>query len=168
VNSKGGKKGGLQLYKLFKTKSRQLQANFARMKENSQKGSVLDNIDVGNMEDYDQEEEEDEQDINLTNQLIGEVQAFIFVIRWLIYEFYQFKQLKRDKLLRAQDYDALEDDMLYIIHKITVSKDVFKGLLVLTRIANRTEDKDLRDKYKQIGQFNSKYFPLENKPQNPF
>lgn len=30
-------------------------------------------------------------DINVTNQLIGEVQGFIFVMRWLIYEFYGFR-----------------------------------------------------------------------------
>ena len=35
---------------------------------------------------------EDEEDgiekVDLTNQLIGEVQAFILVLRWMLYEFY--------------------------------------------------------------------------------
>ena len=29
-------------------------------------------------------------DINLTNQLIGEVQAFTYMIRWAVYQFYGF------------------------------------------------------------------------------
>ena len=34
------------------------------------------------------------EDINLTNQIIGEVQGFILVMRWLVYEFYNLKVLK--------------------------------------------------------------------------
>lgn len=29
-------------------------------------------------------------EINLTNQLIGEVQAFTYMIRWAVYQFYGF------------------------------------------------------------------------------
>ena len=154
-----GKNDGLALYKLVKEKSKMLQENFARKQEESRNLEGLSDDDC---------DEDDEQDINLTNQLIGEAQAFILIIRWLIYEFYQFKILKMERLLVGQDFDALEDDMLFIIHKITISKDVFKSLLVLTRIANKGDDKELRDKFKQIGELNSKYFPLENKPKNPF
>jgi hypothetical protein len=38
-------------------------------------------------DDFDNFEEECKE-VNLTNQLIGEVQAFIFVLRWMLYEFY--------------------------------------------------------------------------------
>ena len=75
-------------------------------------------------------------DINLTNQLIGEVQGFIFVMRWLIYEFYGFKNLKQEGLISAADFDALEDDMLYIIHKVTCVNQVYETLLVLSRLLN--------------------------------
>lgn len=46
--------------------------------------SIYDDID----------EEEETTNINLTNQLIGEVQAFTYIIRWFMYEFYQFKVFK--------------------------------------------------------------------------
>jgi len=41
-----------------------------------------------NVEDVDAEENVNVDEINLTNQLIGEVQGFIFVMRWLLFEFY--------------------------------------------------------------------------------
>ena len=49
----------------------------------------------------------------MTNQLIGEVQGFIYVMRWLVYEFYEFKELG----LMKEDFEAIEDDVLYIIHR---------------------------------------------------
>ena len=53
-------------------------------------------FDVGS-QPFDDEDEGDApkiEDINLTNQIIGEVQGFILVMRWLVYEFYSFKGLK--------------------------------------------------------------------------
>lgn len=41
-------------------------------------------------------------------------------MRWLIYEFYGFRQLKQEGLIFSKDFDAIEDDVLYIIHKVTV------------------------------------------------
>lgn len=79
----------------------------------------IDVESVAQLETETNEAIENVGDINLTNQLIGEVQGFIFVMRWLIYEFYGFKGLKQEGLLNAADFDALEDDMLYIIHKVT-------------------------------------------------
>ena len=43
------------------------------------------------MEQQDEEETMKLKEINLTNQLIGEVQHFIFVMRWVIYQFYNFR-----------------------------------------------------------------------------
>ena len=44
-------------------------------------------------EDESENSEVDLNEINLTNQLIGEVQAFIFVTRCQVYEFYQINEL---------------------------------------------------------------------------
>ena len=48
------------------------------------------------------------------------MQGFILVMRWLVYEFYNFRALKQEGLLRAVDFEAIEDDVLFIIHKKTV------------------------------------------------
>ena len=101
------------------------------------------------------------EDINLTNQLIGEVQGFIFVMRWLIYEFYGFKSLKQEGLLSAADFDALEDDILYIIHKVTCVNQVYETLLVLSRLLNNQDDRLLRKKYRAIEENQSEFFPIE-------
>ena len=41
-------------------------------------------------------------------------------MRWFIYEFYGFRQFKLEGLIFPKDFDAIEDDILYIIHKVTV------------------------------------------------
>ena len=61
-------------------------------------------------------------------------------MRWLVYEFYNFRALKQEGLLRAADFEAIEDDVLFIIHKKTVQKEVYETLLVLTRLLNNQED----------------------------
>lgn len=56
------------------------------------------NSSINSNEFYQDGAEEDEPDINeinVTNQLIGEVQGFIFLLRWLVYEFYSFKKLRQ-------------------------------------------------------------------------
>lgn len=53
-------------------------------------------------------------------------------MRWLVYEFYEFKDLG----LLKEDFDAIEDDVLYIVHKNIVCKEIFQSLLVLTRLLN--------------------------------
>jgi len=63
-------------------------------------------------------------DINLTNLIINEVQVFIFTLRWVIYEFYNFKGLKAEGLLSGNDFEALEDDIVYLIHKVAVKEQV--------------------------------------------
>ena len=103
----------------------------------------------------------DINDINLTNQIIGEVQGFILVMRWLVYEFYNFKYMKQEGLLQGADFEAIEDDVLFIIHKKTVHKEVYETLLILTRLLNNLEDKRVRQKFKKIEKFRSKLFPLE-------
>ena len=70
----------ISIIKAFKLKTKMLQS--IRQSENQMTTEL------------DDEEEENIEEINLTNQLIGEVQGFILVMRWLVYEFYQFKQLK--------------------------------------------------------------------------
>ena len=44
-------------------------------------------------------------DINLSTQMVGEVQAFIFTMRWVLYEFYSFKKMKKEGLLSSNDFD---------------------------------------------------------------
>lgn len=97
----------------------------------------------------------------MTNQIIGEVQGFILVMRWLVYEFYNFRQLKSEGLLRSADFEAIEDDVLFIIHKKAVQKEVYETLLVLTRVLNNQEDQRIRHKFKKIEKFKKKLFPLE-------
>lgn len=115
----------------------------------------------------DEEEEETQQqlkEINLTNQLIGEVQGFIFIMRWAIYEFYNFKQLEKEHLLLRQDFTAIDDDMVMILHKTTVKGQVFPILLILSRMLNYKQDKSIRKAYKLLDKNHTPYYPLENKP----
>ena len=84
-------------------------------------------------------------EINLANQLIGEVQGFIFIMRWLIYEFYQFKRFSQNGYLKFSDLEALKEDILYVCHKIIVGKEVFEILIVLSRLYNNKEDKRIRE-----------------------
>jgi hypothetical protein len=62
----------------------------------------------------------------------------------MLYEFYQFKEYKKEKLISGNDFEAIEEDLEFIIHKKVVSGEVNKILLVLSRILNKTEDKKLR------------------------
>ena len=92
----------------------------------------------------------------MTNQLIGEVQGFIYVMRWLVYEFYEFKDLG----LMKEDFEAIEDDVLFIIHKNIVCREIYYVLLVLTRLLYNHGDKQMRNQYKSINEYKSKYFPI--------
>jgi len=85
-------------------------------------------------------------------------------MRWFIYEFYSFKQLKSDGLLQFTDFEALEDDLLYTIHKITVQNGVYDTLLVLSRLLNNRDDTKIREKYKQITKHHSQFFPIQMWP----
>lgn len=101
------------------------------------------------------------EDINLTNQIIGEVQGFILVMRWLVYEFYNLKVLKQRGYLKAADFEAIEEDVLFMIHKMTVFDEVFDSLLVLTRLLNNIDDRKLRHKFKKLEEKKKRLFPLE-------
>lgn len=101
------------------------------------------------------------EDINLTNQIIGEVQGFILVMRWLVYEFYNLKSLKQRGYLKAADFEAIEEDVLFMIHKMTVIDEVFDSLLVLTRLLNNIDDRKLRHKFKKLEEKKKRLFPLE-------
>jgi hypothetical protein len=105
--------------------------------------------------------EDEVEDTNLANQLIGEVQGFIFIMRWLIYEFYQFKKFSKQGYLQFTDLDALKEDILFICHKIIVGKEVFETLIVMNRLINNKTDKRIREKYKHVLKDQSPYFPLE-------
>lgn len=48
-----------------------------------------------------------------------------------------------------------------MIHKLTVRKEVYETLLILTRLLNNMDDKLLRQKYKKIFKFKKKLFPIE-------
>ena len=69
----------VNIIQMFREKTKQLQII---------RKSQLEEEDDSNSETLNTQVNE----INLANQLIGEVQGFIFVVRWLIYEFYQFKK----------------------------------------------------------------------------
>lgn len=99
--------------------------------------------------------------MNLTNQLVGEVQLFIFTMRWVMYEFYQFKALRKEDLLVAGDFEALEDDLVFIIHKIVMKDQVLNSMVVLNRVYKNKADKDIRKKYKLVSDHQSVYFPIE-------
>tara|TARA_B110000285_G_C14681278_1_gene404798 strand:+ start:369 stop:569 length:201 start_codon:yes stop_codon:yes gene_type:complete len=62
----------------------------------------------------------------------------------MLYEFYQFKEYKKEKLIAGTDFEAIEEDLEFIIHKKTVCGEVNKILIVLSRMLNSTEDKKLR------------------------
>ena len=70
--------------------------------------STKGNIETG--ENFDELQEEATK-VNLTNQLIGEVQAFILVLRWMLYEFYQFKDYKKEGFIAPTDFEAIEEDL---------------------------------------------------------
>jgi len=56
------------------------------------------------------------EDIHLTNQIIGEVQVFIFVMRLLVFEFYGFRKLQNEGVISVTVFEALEEDILFILH----------------------------------------------------
>ena len=62
----------------------------------------------------------------------------------MIYELYQFKSLKKEGLLTPDDFDAIEEDLLYVVHKRVVTGGCGTILVVLSRILNSIEDKNLR------------------------
>lgn len=86
-------------------------------------------------------------------------------MRWAIYEFYNFKQLEKESLLRRADFTAIDDDMVMILHKATVKGEVFPILLILSRMLNYKEDKKLRKIYKLIDKHQSPFFPIEQTSQ---
>ena len=75
---------------------------------------------ASNVDDIADEEGPKIEDVNLTNQIIGEVQGFVLVMRWLVYEFYSFKALKQRGYLKSCDFQAIEEDVLFMIHKLVV------------------------------------------------
>ena len=44
-----------------------------------------------------------------------------------------------------EDFEAIEDDVLYIIHTNIVCKEIYQSLLVLTRLLHNHGDKLIRD-----------------------
>ena len=48
------------------------------------------------------------------------------------------------------DFEAIEEDMLYTIHKMTVSNEVHEILLILSRLNKNKVDTLLREKYSLI------------------
>lgn len=75
-------------------------------------------------------------DINLSSQMVGEVQAFIFTMRWVLYEFYSFKKMKKEGIVNSGDFDQLEDDIIYVLHKAVVKNQVLETLVILNRLIN--------------------------------
>lgn len=62
-------------------------------------------------------------------------------MRWVIYQFYNFRQLEKEKILSKEDFKSLDDDVIFILHKISVKDQVFPILLVLARMLNYRADK---------------------------
>mmetsp|Transcript_40702 Transcript_40702/g.62123 ORF Transcript_40702/g.62123 Transcript_40702/m.62123 type:complete len:117 (+) Transcript_40702:1618-1968(+) len=83
-------------------------------------------------------------------------------MRWLVYEFYQFKALKQEGLLLFSDFEALEEDILFILHKLTVKDEVYDILLILSRLLNNKDDKGFREKYRHIARSYSLLYPIES------
>ena len=50
--------------------------------------------------------------------------------------------MKSEGLLEQSDIEALDDDILFILHKVTVSNEVYETLIVLTRLLNNADDKN--------------------------
>lgn len=101
------------------------------------------------------------EDVNFSNQVIGEVQQFILVIKWLVREFYNFDVLERKYLTKSGDFEAIEEDLLFSIHKMTVQGEVLEYLVVLSRLLNSKNDKKLRSRFKELASKNQGLFPLE-------
>lgn len=68
----------------------------------------------------------------------------------MIYEFYDFRTLKKQGLLKSTDFDSLEDDIVFLIHRVTVQEGVYEILVVMSRLLNNKVDKELRRKYRLI------------------
>ena len=62
----------------------------------------------------------------------------------MLFEFYQFRDFKKEKLIAGCDFEAIEEDLEFIIHKKVVIEEVNIILIVLSRILNTREDKKLR------------------------
>ena len=52
--------------------------------------------------------------------------------------------------MKAADFNAIEEDMLFMIHKMVVQEEVFDSLLVLTRLLNNIDDRKIRHKLKKL------------------
>ena len=79
----------------------------------------------------------------------------------MLFEFYQFKEYRKEKLIAGSDFEAIEEDLEFIIHKKVVSEDVNKILIVLSRMLNAEEDKKLRYTERQMIKKLPKFFPIE-------
>jgi hypothetical protein len=71
-------------------------------------------------------------------------------MRWVLYEFYNFRKMKKEGILDKTDFEMLEDDIIYVLHKVIVKDDVLKTLLILSRLLNNKTDKSIRNKYRYI------------------
>jgi hypothetical protein len=148
----------------FKQRTNRLQDEYMQRQQSEKKENTSQGSSINSETEYldgAEEEDADINEINLTNQLIGEVQAFSFLMRWVIYEFYQFKRLKQEGQLQAGDFEALEDDLLFMIHKIIVKDEVYSILVILSRLLNNKEDKTYRNKFHHIGLSKHKLYPLD-------
>ena len=72
----------------------------SELQKNFQSNNNMES-EVENDEDDSACSDQDLNEINLTNQLIGEVQAFIFITRCQIFEFYQVNQLVNANIIMA-------------------------------------------------------------------
>lgn len=54
----------------------------------------------------------------------------------MLYEFYQFKEYKKQNYIESSDFEAIEEDLVYIIHKKVADKKVNHNLVVLSRLLN--------------------------------
>lgn len=63
--------------------------------------------------------------------------------------------------MQAQDFEAIEDDVLYVIHQKTVCKEVYENLIILARVLKNADDKVLRSRYREIERVKGRMYPLE-------
>jgi len=68
--------------------------------------------------------------------------------------------LKQEGYLTFKDFESLEEDILFILHKKTVQREVFEILVILSRLLNNKEDKLFRDKYRHLKRTYAPLYPI--------
>ena len=63
--------------------------------------------------------------------------------------------MKKEGILSSNDFDQLEDDIIYVLHKAVVKNQVLETLVILNRLINNKTDKNIRKRYRLIEKYQS-------------